>query len=386
MALISLKKFKKKLTSKTFEKFYSPVEELVPDMPEQKPGGNKPIEFDSENQLKALVYYHIESFESGRHLLQELNTDDFAKSVVAPEGGVKKSTFFDAINERGLDQFSYLFEALKTKAVCGLPSSHEELGKLTAIDGSLIDSVLSMYWADYRDNSKKAKAHVGFDLNKGIPCKIFLEDGNSAERPFVDQIIEPGETSVADRGYQSHKLFDQWQHDEKHYVCRIKANTSREILQQYDVKDESIVFFDAKVFLGSEQNNNKSELPLRLVGYRVDETNYWIATDRFDLDAEQIAFIYKLRWEIESFFAWWKRHLKVYHLIARSKHGLMVQLLAGLITYLLLSIYCQENFSERVSIKRVRQLRIEIRNESRNMENNWFVVFLNILLKLFAIF
>ena len=243
-----------------------------------------------------------------------------------------------------------------------------------------------MCWADYRDNSKKAKAHVGFDLNKGIPSKIYLEDGNSAERPFVDQIVEPGETSVTDRGYQSHKLFDQWQQDEKHYVCRIKANTGKEILQQYEVKTDSIVFFDAQVFLGTVQNNNKSELPLRLVAYHVDGTDYWIATDRFDLDAEQIAFIYKLRWEIESFFAWWKRHLKVYHLIARSKHGLMVQLLAGLITFLLLSIYCEKHYSERVSIKRVRQLRIEIRNESGATENNWPIIFLNIFLKLFAIF
>ena len=35
-------------------------------------------------------------------------------------------------------------------------------------------------------------------------------------------------------------------------------------------------------------------------------------------------------------------HLKVYHLIARSKYGLMVQILAGLITYLLMAIYCHE--------------------------------------------
>jgi IS4 transposase len=80
---------------------------------------------------------------------------------------------------------------------------------------------------------------------------------------------------------------------------------------------------------------------------------------------EQFSFIYKLRWDIESFFAWWKRHLKVYHLIARSKNGVMNQLLAGLITYLLISIYCQNHYKSTVSIKQVRQLRIDIRNESR---------------------
>ena len=94
---------------------------------------------------------------------------------------------------------------------------------------------------------------------------------------------------------------------------------------------------------------------------------YWIATNRYDLSAEQIAEAYKLRWDIENFFAWWKRHLKVYHLIARSRHGLMVQILAGLITYLLLAIYCHDQYQEKVSIKRVRQLRIQIQNELRDL-------------------
>jgi len=98
----------------------------------------------------------------------------------------------------------------------------------------------------------------------------------------------------------------------------------------------------------------------------VDGVDYWIATDRRDLTSEQIAKIYKLRWDIEKFFAWWKRHLRVYHLIARSKYGLMVQILAGLITYLLLAIYCHKNHGEPVSIKRVRQLRIQIQNELRD--------------------
>ena len=78
--------------------------------------------------------------------------------------------------------------------------------------------------------------------------------------------------------------------------------------------------------------------------------------------------IYKLRWNIEAFFAWWKRHLKVYHLIARSQHGLMVQIVAGLITYILLAIYCHSEFGETVSIRRVRELRIKIKNETRAME------------------
>jgi len=56
---------------------------------------------------------------------------------------------------------------------------------------------------------------------------------------------------------------------------------------------------------------------------------YWIATNRYELTGEQIAQAYKLRWNIENFFAWRKRRLKVYHLIARSAYSLMVQILTG---------------------------------------------------------
>ena len=132
---------------------------------------------------------------------------------------------------------------------------------------------------------------------------------------------------------------------------------------------DTIVFYDAKVLLG-QKGVSQTEKPLRLIGYEIEGIQYWVASDRFDLTAEQIAFIYKLRWDIETFFAWWKRHLKVYHLISRSRHGLMIQMLAGLITYLLLAIYCHEEHGEPVSIKRVRQLRNKILNESRVAEFN----------------
>jgi hypothetical protein len=43
----------------------------------------------------------------------------------------------------------------------------------------------------------------------------------------------------------------------------------------------------------------------------------------------------------------------------------MLQIVSGLITYLLLAIYCRKQHSEKVSIKRLRELRIEMQNETR---------------------
>jgi hypothetical protein len=327
--------------------------------------GNKPLELSFEQQLKALVYFHLEEHTSGRHLLQSIDEDDFAREFIADSKEIKKSTFFDAINSRGLEQLQYIYENLQTQASAFLPSAHTELGNLIAIDGTLIQAVLSMHWADYRSGSKKAKAHFGFDVNKGIPYKISLTNGNAGERPFVRQILSRGQTGIMDRGYQCHKTFDELQAEGKLYLCRIKANTTKTCIQSNPVPENSFVFYDAIVLLGTP-GVNQSETPLRVVGYRIGQVTYWIATNRFDLSAEQVAEVYKLRWDIEIFFGWWKRHLRVYHLIARTKYGLMVQILAGLITYLLLAIYCHKHFNERVSIARVRQLRNQIKNELRH--------------------
>lgn len=348
----------------SFKHLYRPVRGAMSGIPQLQSQGNRPLQMTFEDQLKALIFFHLEEHTSAQHLLQVLEEDDFAREVIAPEEGIKKSSFCEAVNSRGLEQFSHIYQNLQSQAIDVIPAKHDELGDLVGIDGSLIDASLSMVWADYRKGSKKARVHLGFDLNRNIPRKIFLSDGKAGERPFVSMILSPGQTGVLDRGYQAHDRFDEWQKDEKHFVCRIKAKTKKKRIRDNGVNLESKVFYDSVVLLGTPGINQTKE-PLRVVGFKVDGVKYWVATDRHDLTAEQIAFIYKLRWDIENFFAWWKRHLRVYHLIARSEYGLMVQILSGLITYLLLAIYCHEQHNEKVSIKWVRELRIKIQNEAR---------------------
>jgi len=364
----SFRPCQKKLSSSSFYQFYQPIVRILPQVPVRAPRGDRPLQMTFEDQLKALIFFHLEEHVSARHMLQVLEQDDFASKNIAPENGISRSSFSEAINSRGLEQLQFIFETLSRNASDILPNPYRKFGDLVAIDGSLINATLSMSWADYRKSSKKAKIHLGFNLNQGTPSKIFFTTGNGAERPFVSQLISPGQTAVADRGYQEHALFDSLQSDGKSFVIRIKANTTKTVIEKNDFKTGGIVFFDALVLLGTDQNNNQTQKPVRLIGYRVAGVDYWVATDRKDLLAEQVAEIYRLRWNIENFFAWWKRHLKVYHLIARSQYGLMVQILAGLITYLLLAIHCHEKHGENVSIKRVRELRLQIQNELRESE------------------
>lgn len=358
---LSLTKFTKKLNSKSLTKFLLPLIKGLKEIEEIKSTSNKPIEFSFDKQIKSLVYYHLNDYKSGREFLQATHESSLVKEVVSCDG-ISKSTFFDAISSRGVEQLIELFTFLKQYAQTILPRQYKELGQLVPIDGSFIEATLSMHWADYRKKSNKAKVHFGLNLNQGIPKKLFLTTGKSDERPFVSKILDQGETGILDRYYQKHQCFDQWSKEGLFYVCRIKENTQFEIIQENTLKTSKLIMKDAKVILGSLDSNKTTE-PVRLIIYKVDGTTYYVATNRFDLTAEKIALIYKLRWQVEKFFAWWKRHLKVYHLLSRSEHGLLVQILSGLITYFLFSIYCNNCFKEKVSIRRIRQLRNHILNE-----------------------
>jgi len=61
--------------------------------------------------------------------------------------------------------------------------------------------------------------------------------------------------------------------------------------------------------------------------------------------------------------------LNVYHLSARSEYGCMVRIIAGLITCLLLPIYRRKPHQEKVTIKLVRELRLKILHEARDLDS-----------------
>lgn len=148
---------KKKFNPQSHARFLKPLQNIFPDTPLLKSKGHRPLKMTFEDQLHALIFFHRQEHESARDLIQHLKEDDFAKECIAPDGGISRSSFSEIINHRGLEQLEYVFQALCSQAKNALPSNHSDLGELISIDGSLIDAVLSMYWADYRKAPKKQK-------------------------------------------------------------------------------------------------------------------------------------------------------------------------------------------------------------------------------------
>ena len=61
--------------------------------------------------------------KSAAMLLQAFEQNDFAKGCVAPAKGIQKSAFFEAINNRGLEQLGEVFAHLVKEA---FPATHKQ--------------------------------------------------------------------------------------------------------------------------------------------------------------------------------------------------------------------------------------------------------------------
>ena len=107
MAHISIPK--RKIQSSTFDKYIAPLLRSLPLAPELVSRGDRPLKMTFEDQLKALVYFHLQEHSSGRHLIQDLNDNDFAKENIAPVDGISRSSFSEAINHRGLELLQFIF-------------------------------------------------------------------------------------------------------------------------------------------------------------------------------------------------------------------------------------------------------------------------------------
>ena len=98
---ISRKPKKKRNTHSTL---VTPVNKLLSDIAPLLSGCSRPLKMSFEDQLSILVYFHLEEHHSGRHLLQVLKEEHFAKQDIVPADGIEKSSFLEDISSRGLEQ------------------------------------------------------------------------------------------------------------------------------------------------------------------------------------------------------------------------------------------------------------------------------------------
>jgi hypothetical protein len=79
--------------------------------------------------------------------------------------------------------------------------------------------------------------------------------------------------------------------------------------------------------------------PVRLIEFLDEEgKQYRIATNRWDLEASEVAEIYQHRWLIELFFKWIKQSLRFVKVWSTKPQGIWNQMFIAVIAYILMLI------------------------------------------------
>src|SRR4030065_507108 len=116
----------------SFEELWQPVENFSEDIPLLQSRGDRPLQMTFEQQLKSLILFHLEEYDSARHLLQVMEQDDFARTFIAPPAGIGRSSYGEALNTTGLGQLLLVYEKLQAQATATLPKAHATPGDLGA--------------------------------------------------------------------------------------------------------------------------------------------------------------------------------------------------------------------------------------------------------------
>ena len=80
-----------KANAPSFNQLFVPIDRAKIGMPPLEARGHRPLKMTFDDQLKALIFFHLEEHTSAQHLLQVLEEDHFARYFIAPEEGIKKA-------------------------------------------------------------------------------------------------------------------------------------------------------------------------------------------------------------------------------------------------------------------------------------------------------
>jgi len=293
----------------------------------------------TKRQFIALLYGQFSGSTSLREIVTGMASHETRLYHVGTTP-VKRSTMSDANSKRPWQVFSELFAQM-------LPQAHRGLRRATADAVRLIDSTsvrlssLSEDWATFSADVFGAKAHIVYDPNADRPVYFAVTPANVNDITAAKVIpIEPGATYVYDLGYYDFGWWAELDDVGCRFVTRLKKNTPFTAVHENRVPTGSNILSDCIGHLPArlaKSRNNPLQVPVREIRLIIDTGKILrIVTNDIDAPAEEIAELYKQRWQIELFFRWVKQTLRIRHFVGISENAVRIQIAVALIAFLVL--------------------------------------------------
>jgi hypothetical protein len=219
-------------------------------------------------------------------------------------------------------------------------------------------SIILMEWAQGKYTRGAVKMHVLLNLRGSIPAFIHITDGKYHDINALDEIeVVYNAIYVMDKAYGDFKRLFKLHRAGAFFVVRPKENLKFKAVLSRKVDKSTGLRCDQSIRLLVFKSNKHYPEKIRRIKYydRDKDMTLVFLTNNFDLDALDIATIYKNRWQIEVFFRWIKQNLQVKTLWGHSENAAKTHLWIAICTYLIVA-YLKHQLRSSYSVYEMMQI------------------------------
>lgn len=312
--------------------------------------------FKTWDHLVIMLYAQLTQAKSLREIELGFNSQPRMCSLIENKK-IHRSTLSDANERQPAECFIWIADQLMS----GLPRKlRQEIGKVVRLlDSSPIQLKGRGYeWAISRRTLRcqGLKLHVEYDATLAMPARVKMSDANVNDCTLGQRwpIVE-GTVYVFDKGYYDYNWWWKIHKEKAYFVTRLKENAAIEKVEERKVEGEAIledshIRWKNKNPRGGKKNLYTDNLRCVVVKREGNKKPLVMVTNLLTIPAKAVADIYKSRWDIELFFKWIKQNLKIKKFLGRSENAVKLQLISGLITYLLIALY-RATFKNKLSLQ-----------------------------------
>ena len=312
-------------------------------------GAHRVHSFSCYDQLLCMAFAQLTFRESLRDIETCLRALQPKLYHAGLRGRIARSTLADANETRDWRIYADFAQTLIHRArqlYCDDPFAVELAQTAYAFDATTIDLCLALFpWARFRRHKAAVKLHTLLDLRTHIPTVVAITDGKAADVTLLDALLfEPGAFYVLDRGYTDFGRLYTITQSLAFFVIRGKRGLDYTRRVSRPIDKTTGLRSDQTIVLCGPKTATLYPVPLRRVTYvdRETQQRFVFLTNNFTLPPQQIAQLYKCRWQIELFFKWIKQHLRIKAFYGTSVNAVKTQIWIAISVYVLVAILKKE--------------------------------------------
>jgi len=291
--------------------------------------------FTTFNQLTVMIFAQLSGQTSLRDLEAAFNASP-ARHYHLGGKQVRRSTISDANAARPAGVFEAILNLLLGEMV---KQGGDEIGKLV----QLLDSTTISLFAKthkalrFRANNSAIKLHLMLDADSKCPTWFQIGPARQHDSRMCEQLpLTAGQTYVFDRAYNKAEFWADIDAGGAYFVTRPKSDLAYDVHRRV-AHYNSLVVADETITLARKPGEKYTKLLRRIEIFDEDKgCEIAFISNDFERPAEEIAELYKRRWQIELFFKWIKQNLKIKRFLAKNPKAIRLQIVTALIAYVLL--------------------------------------------------